>query len=46
LGITSHAGTSITAKTFFTAKDFRRMTSKNLPDHETGPEKYRPGYAG
>src|SRR6516225_11482166 len=39
----SHTGTSVMAKTLFTAKAFRRMTSKNLPDHENWPGKYPPG---
>ena len=44
LSITSHAGNSVMAKNFFTAKDFRLMTIKNLPDHENRLETYRRGY--
>jgi len=32
------------AKNFFTAKDFRLMTIKNLPDHENRLGTYRRGY--
>ncbi len=45
-GISSYASVRVTAKTFLTAKAFRRMTSINLPDYENRPKNTRWGYAG